>query len=200
MARTARPSLLSNFHVLAGPGVGLGDPIAQPGPLDDADEDGARVGVLRRRHLSLAGDGALCSIEGRGIDERILGLEVAPRRPAIAERQDKVVKSGRTTGITHGVVTRSEVIATVSYPQGERGIGGFEIEANPDLAPAPGGIVEKGDSGSLWLIDAAAPEGDIAVGIQVSGVEDPAEQREIAFACHLHSVLAKLAVTLVRAP
>jgi endonuclease G, mitochondrial len=194
------PYLLSNWHVIAGPHSAEGDPIAQPGPLDESDETACRVGHLVRRYLGLAGDGALCSIEGRGFDASIIGLDIVPKRVAVTTLGDAVVKSGRTTGITHGVVIRSNVVATVAYPQGDREVGGFEIQSTPAHPCGPGGISEAGDSGSLWLIDPIPqdPANDIAVGIQVCAAEHPDEQKEIAFACNLHSILEKLGVSLVR--
>ncbi len=191
------PFVLSNWHVLAGPGSAPGDPVAQPGPLDDSDDVADVLGRLERRHLSLAGDAAIATIEGRGFDGRIIGLDIVPRRPGVAVLNDRVIKSGRTTGVTRALVARSNVVVTVSYPQGDRDIGGFEIEADPQNPPGPGGITEEGDSGSLWLIDAPPPDHDIAVGLQVCGAEHPDEQKEIAFACNIHSVLARLGVSLV---
>jgi len=195
------PYLLSNWHVLAGPRSSYGDPVFQPGSIDDSDESVCVVGQLVRRHLSLAGDGAICSIQGRAFNPSILGLDVVPQRSAVAVLDDLVVKSGRTTGVTHGVIVRSHVVATLSYPQGDRDIGGFEIQRNAAYPSGPGGICEQGDSGSLWMVDAQPPFPgvDTAVGLQVCAAEHPDEQKEIALACNLHSILDKLKVSLVPA-
>ncbi|MFV3038102.1 hypothetical protein ACNI5A_33755, partial [Klebsiella pneumoniae] len=70
------------------------------------------------------------------------------------ELGDPVVKSGRTTGITHGIVQRIDVMVKLDYdvPEGPQAIGGFEIGPNPDH-PAPDGEISMGgDSGSAWLI------------------------------------------------
>ncbi|MDX2132197.1 MAG: hypothetical protein SFY69_09100 [Planctomycetota bacterium] len=194
------PHLLSNWHVLAGPGISPGQDICQPGVLDSADEHGNRVGSLVRRHLSLAGDGAICSIEGRTFDDRILELDVVPRRLHVPEIGDPVVKCGRTTGVTRALVSRVNVVAVVSYPQGDRNISGFEVVSNPAHPPGVQGIAEGGDSGSMWMIDAIAPDDDIAVGLQVCGRDGPLESGDSAIACYLGPLLDRLGVTLRPGP
>jgi endonuclease G len=186
---------LSCWHVLAGPGIDLGQMISQPGPVDDADEIGNRIGLLVRRHLSLAGDAAVCTVERRGADASILGLERAitrAREPVLGER---VAKSGRTTGVTCGVVSRIDVIGVVSYPQGDRNIGGFEVAADPGSPPADGLLTEKGDSGAIWAVNAGGPESDVGLGMQVCGT-DNAQDGSFALACHLTAVLDRLQVQL----
>ena len=61
-------------------------------------------------------------------------------------------KSGRTTGVTRGVVTRVSTITRLDYGNGiSEDVGGFEIGPDPD-PPAPSNEISKGgDSGSAWL-------------------------------------------------
>ena len=95
-----------------------------------------------RSHLGLAGDCAIASIEDRGFDERIVGLDVIPeRRIGKVELRDRVAKSGRTTGVTRGIVTRTGVTSNIPYRGvGMREIGGFEIRPDPEHLPSDGEV------------------------------------------------------------
>lgn len=196
-ALNGTPYVLSNWHVLQGPDGALGDSIVQPGPFDDSNVAANVMGQLVRSHLGVAGDCALGSIVGRGLDDRILELDVVPARIARASLGDAVVKSGRTTGVTHGVVTRIGVVVKIDYggTVGTRQIGGFEIGVNPDKPPADGEISMGGDSGSLWLVDTGGADRDVAVGLHFAGETDPHPEAEHAVACAIHSVLRKLRVS-----
>ena len=195
---TGAPFILSNWHVLQGIDGKTGDDIVQPGLHDDDDPENNRVGRLVRSHLGLAGDCAVASIENRGFAEEVLELNVVPTRVAKVSLGDKVVKSGRTTGVTFGVVTRVGVTADILYDGvGRRKIGCFEIRPDPATPPDNGEISQSGDSGSLWLIAEDESTTDIAVGLHVAGEVNPAPSAEHALACNIHSVLKKLNVSLV---
>lgn len=195
------PYILSNWHVLHGSNGEIGDPIVQPGPLDDnSGVSRNRVGTLVRSHLGLAGDCAISTISGRDANPTILDLDVTPVRVAKAELGDRVVKSGRTTAVTHGIVTRVAVTSRIDYQGtvGVQSIGGFEIEPDPDL-PAPNDEISMGgDSGSFWLTkDPKTGEVlDVVVGLHFAG-EGRSNPREHALACNMHSVLRKLRVSIV---
>ena len=103
---TGTPYVLSNWHVLNGPTGQIGDGIVQPGPFDDNRVQLNHLGTLVRSHLGTAGDCAISSLEGRGFKPEILELNVRLEELGEPELGDKVIKSGRTTGVTHGVVTR----------------------------------------------------------------------------------------------
>jgi endonuclease G len=100
------PYILSNWHVLHGPNGSIGDDIVQPGPHDDNRVNMNRLGKLVRSHLGAAGDCAIATIEERAFKLNILELNVPIEQIGEAEMDDKVIKSGRTTGVTHGIVTR----------------------------------------------------------------------------------------------
>lgn len=194
---TGKPYILSNWHVLHGPGGQIGDAVVQPGPYDDPDFQRNVVGRLERAHLGLAGDCAVASIEGRAFSPEILGLSATPSRAARVSLGDRVVKSGRTTGVTRGVVARVGVTVNIDYGGGVgvQQIGGFEIRPDPNGPPLPDGEISKpGDSGSAWMID--GNEKDIIVGLHFAGENDPDPAEEHALACNIYSVLEKLDITL----
>lgn len=194
------PFLLSNWHVfqmMADDSEGaIHDEIVQPGPFDDNRISENVVGRLVRSHLGFAGDCAVASIEGRGFRPDVLGLKTIPKRVGRAELGDVVVKSGRTTEVTRGVVTRIEVQTKMNYGSREEIIGGFEIGPLPKSNPTSE-ISLGGDSGSAWLaVDPKTGQPtDVMLGLHFAG-EASDEQQEFAMACAAHSVLEKLDVTL----
>jgi endonuclease G len=191
------PLILSNWHVLHGPAGALGDVVVQPGPHDDNRIGRNRLGQLRRSHLGVAGDCAVATIEDRRFEAAILGLGVAPEQLGDPELDDKVVKSGRTTGVTHGVVRRIDTIAKISYDSaGVHAIGCFEIGPDPANLPADGEISKGGDSGAVWMFKAAnGRAGTVLAGLHFGG-EMGSSTDEHALACLPQSVFEKLEITL----
>lgn len=201
---TGEPLLLSNWHVLHGPEGSIGDPIVQPGPYDDPVIDGNGCGSLLRSFLGMAGDCAVARIEGRSWEQTVLELERTPRRMADPELDDHVVKSGRTTGVTYGVVSRMDVVVKINYggDVGVQEVGGFEIRPNPTKPSANGEISQGGDSGSAWMVDVEPndPNADIMLGLHFAGEVDPDPSAEHAVACKITSVAEKLKIRLAPAP
>jgi endonuclease G len=131
------PYVLSNWHVLHGRDGAIGDDIVQPGPHDDNRVQLNRLGRLVRSHLGIARDCAVASIEDRDFDPTTTELGVVPEQLGEPELDDRVVKSGRTTGVTHGIVRRVDTIAQINYggAVGVQNIGCFEIGPDPDRRP-----------------------------------------------------------------
>jgi endonuclease G len=197
-ALNGTPYVLSNWHVLQGPfGGTIGDTVVQPGTYDDSNIGSNALGRLIRSHLGLAGDCAVASINGRGIDANVLELNVTPRRVAKANVGDEVVKSSRTTGVTHGIVNRVGVVFNIDYggDVGVRQVGGFEIRPNPSKPPPSGQISDEGDSGGLWMVDTAGADKDVALGLHFGEQDDPTTGEERAIACNIHSVFEKLQIS-----
>lgn len=193
---TGSPCMLSNWHVLHGGDGEIGDDVVQPGPFDDAHVEGNRAGVLIRSHLGNAGDCAIARIEDRDFDHTIFDLGVIPEQIGRVELGDRVIKSGRTTDVTRGIVRRIDVIARISYEVGERDIGCFEIGPE-EGAPPDFEVSMGGDSGSAWMI--ARNDGrasDVFVGLHFAG-EGAGNPDEHALACYAHSVFKKLNIDLV---
>jgi endonuclease G len=187
--------MLSNWHVLDGNGGEIGDAIVQPGPFDDNTTDGNACGALTRSFLGLAGDCAIATVSGRVAKPEILGLDVAVRRIGDPELGDRVVKSGRTTALTYGLVTRVHTITKINYgATGEEQIGGFEIGPD-DKHPADNGEISmNGDSGSAWMAVAAGGGAeDMMLGLHFAG--ETVEPAEYALACYASSVFTKLEIS-----
>lgn len=191
------PLILSNWHVLHGGTGRVGDDIVQPGPFDDNNIARNKVGHLLRSHLGLAGDCAVSTIENRkvALDQLELGVAIdSIGKPALG---DLVVKSGRTTGVTYGLVSRIEGLFKLNYDGlGERTIGGFEIEPAPAY-PAPGNEISKGgDSGSAWLgVEPRSGKiGTTMLGLHFAGSVKDSGASEFGIACYAHSVFQKLSI------
>lgn len=187
--------ILSNWHVLHGDEGNLGDPIAQPGPYDDNRIDDNVCGKLVRSFLGLAGDCAIASIDGRAASEEILELVVPVRQIGDPELGDKVVKSGRTTNVTYGVVTRVHTISKLTYGKaGEHEIGSFEIGPDPERPSENGEVSMGGDSGSAWMaVAAGGGASDMMLGLHFAG--ETVEPAEFALACYSSSVFEKLEIS-----
>jgi endonuclease G, mitochondrial len=189
---TGAPCILSNWHVLHGDTGAIGDTVVQPGPFDNNNVAGNGCGKLLRSHLGNAGDCALARIDQRRYDREIMELGVTPARLARVSLGDELVKSGRTTGVTYGIVRRTDVVAKIDYgAQGEVPIGGFEIGISPTRPPHDGEISQGGDSGSFWMIVRRGRATDIFGGLHFAG-ETGDNADEHALACYPSSVQKKL--------
>ncbi len=192
------PYVLSNWHVLHGSDGMIGDKIVQPGPFDNNNLDKNYLGKLLRSHLGSAGDCAVCSIEGRKINPSVLSLNVTPNELGEPELGDKVTKSGRTTSVTHGVVSRIHILVQIDYGgnTGEMQIGCFEIKPDPKQLPNNGEISDGGDSGSIWLFKSNNNKATgVMAGLHFAG-ESSNIDPEHALACYPKSVFEKLDISL----
>lgn len=190
------PYLLSNWHVFHGDDGQVGDPIVQPGPYDDNRTESNICGQLVRSYLGVAGDCAISSVEGRQYKEEILDLNVKVNKICEPELNDRLVKSGRTTGVTYGVVKRVHCLTKIHYGNntGYKEIGSFELGIDPDHVPADGEISMGGDSGSVWMVADKAKATDIMAGLHFAG-ESSSADIEHALACYPKSVFEKLGIT-----
>ncbi|MBL8187328.1 MAG: DNA/RNA non-specific endonuclease [Acidobacteria bacterium] len=191
------PYVLSNWHVLNGPEGQIGDDVVQPGPFDDNRTAQNRLGKLVRSHLGAAGDCAIASIEDRRFEPEILDLAVKVESIGEPELDDKVIKSGRTTAVTHGIVSRIHTMTRIDYggSVGEKAIGGFEIEVDPANPPSNGEVSMGGDSGSVWLFKTnQGKPGKVMAGLHFAG-EGAGNPHEHAIACYAKSVFDKLEIS-----
>ena len=187
------PYILANWHVLHGPAGRIGDPIVQPGRHDDNRVDRNRVGQLVRSHLGVAGDCALATVSERRLAAEILELGQPVRRLGEPELADRVVKSGRTTGISRGLVQRVHVVARIDYGDaGEQDIGCFEIGPDPQGPVEDSELSRGGDSGAAWLLVQPDQPTDMLLGLHFAG--EVGEEAEHALACYASSVFEKLGV------
>jgi endonuclease G len=186
--------ILSNWHVLQGANGKIGDSIVQPGAHDDNRVERNIVGKLVRSHLGVAGDCAIASIDNRKLAPEIFDLNVSVSRIGEPELGDCVVKSGRTTDVTYGIVQRIHVTVRIDYDgAGSKEIGCFEIGPDPKHPAANEEISMGGDSGSAWLFVDGDEITDMMLGLHFAG--EVGEQPEHALACYAESVFKKLNIS-----
>ncbi|MHA1600241.1 MAG: hypothetical protein ACTSW2_05400 [Alphaproteobacteria bacterium] len=190
---TGAPCILSNWHVLAGSVFAqAGDAILQPGRFDGGRRATDTIAHLERMYLGRRGDAAIAVLNDERQVSRIQrDTTVDVHTTRRAGLGDTVAKSGRSTGVTTGVVDGMGRYR-ITYSVGTHEIEGFLIRASADGNPDNIEISGAGDSGSLWY-DPATQEG---LGLHFAGESDPAPSAEYALACHLDAVLDELNVSL----
>lgn len=178
--------ILSNWHVLVAEwGARPGLRILQPGRLDGGTGADA-VASLTRDAMAANLDAAVATLEGgRGLTTSQLGVGEV-RGAARAELGMELVKSGRRTGVTYGVVRGVEGIARMSYGSVARVIQNV-VTIEPRLAAEE--VSAAGDSGSWWLERATLR----AVGLHFAGSDLP----ETGLALDMPAVLDQLGVDVV---
>lgn len=128
---TGEPLGLSNWHVFVTAVGGKGDEIYQPAQ----NNPGNSIGLVKERNIDL--DCAVCTLTRPWVSDILeLNLSIAGiKEPRI---DMSVVKSGRSTGVTYGIVS---------------GEGTDDVTIKPDVnQPAPGEKISMpGDSGSVWI-------------------------------------------------
>lgn len=188
---TAVPMILSNWHVLAGASAAVaGESIVQPGSIDGGTQT---VATLTRMRLDSSMDAAVATLNGaRGHSRDILGLGTITGTDT-ATLGMLVVKSGRTTGITRGVVDGVSLSTSINY--GDPGVVSFsnQIRIVP-RAPWPAvdyEVSRGGDSGSVWLNEA----NNRAIGLHFAGETDPAPASENAICSPIGPIATALNFT-----
>lgn len=183
---TGEQMILSNWHVLSNSWFPMRrHSIYQPGRPDNG-ADAEPVATFSRDAMASNLDAAVATLNGRrqAIND-ILDLGPVPG-VAPAELGMAVVKSGRRTGVTRGVVTAVEGTARISYGSLARVIRHVvTIEPRHPLDE----ISAPGDSGSWWL-DSASRN---AIGLHFAGSNLP----ERGLAVDMVKVLDALGVDLL---
>ncbi len=197
-AHTGEAGILSNWHVLDGD-TGRTE-ILQPGYVDGGAVPGDVVASLKRSVIGgkASLDAAFATLTSTGSQrswQRVpLGLQRAPTRAIAPLLGQRLIKSGRTTGVTRGVVTAVNQYSRINYG-GSRGtvaIRSFEIESHHGRRTAEE-VSEGGDSGSVWVLES---DQRFAVGLHFGGESAGIPNLEFALVCPIAQVLAALNVRL----
>jgi hypothetical protein len=183
---TGQPMVLSNWHVLASLWSASQDlPIYQPGRWDGGNVT-HEIACLAHGALEKNIDAAVAALTGaRAVvnDQLGLGPVTGVATPQLGMR---VIKSGRGTGITRGIITGLAGRQMVPY-----GVATHMIRHIVHIAQTPEGgpVSAPGDSGSWWLEESTRR----AVALHFAGNDDP----EYALAIAMPEVLAALDVDLI---
>ncbi|MFQ3683142.1 hypothetical protein [Roseiflexus sp.] len=183
---TGELMILSNWHVLAAERwVASGLPVCQPGRLDGGMPYDV-VATMTRHSMRQNIDAAVATLTG---DRTLINdqLDIGPVSGVALPRLGmRVIKSGRTTRVTEGIVTGVEGQARLWYGSMQR-----TIQHVMTIVPVPGKheVSAGGDSGSWWL-DA---ETHAAIGLHFAGSDAP----EQALAIDMQAVLDALNIDIV---
>jgi hypothetical protein len=201
--------VLSNNHVLARTNVTApGEGIIQPGLIDQhpacaqnmADivanlSDFAVIGFKVEKPIPLNEiDAAIAQVVSGAVEPNGAILDVGLISPETAEAVlgQAVKKSGRTTGLTTGVIQDIDVTVDVAYTK-ECGMGGTQIARFINqIVIGPAGFCAGGDSGSLIVEDVAS--NPRAIGLLFAG------SSKTTVANPINAVLSAFGVTMVGVP
>lgn len=198
--QTGQPYALGNWHVLHRRSQREpNEPIYQPGLQDFPVGQNNKIGILADSYIGFWGDCAIASIDPhlRGYRTVIAGLSVSPKKTERVRFWDRVIKSGKESAVTNGIVNRPFTIARIVQNGVIHLVLGFEIRIDPLHKPPGGEISVEGDSGACWMLaDANGSSTETMVGMNMTG-ELTDRQKEYAIACHIDFVLKKLNVSLI---
>lgn len=199
--------ILSNTHVFAGdstPGgngsvSGVGDNINQPGLIDVGCQNIPSDYVANLSEWAPLGSGAnvdaaIAQVQPGAVDATgaILGIGTISSAPVGAAVNQKVKKSGRTTGLTRSSVSGLNATINVGYSNECAG-SSFTAQFTGQIVIANRGsrFLAGGDSGSLMVEDAAT--NPRPVGLLYAG------SSSVAIANPIQDVLNHFGVTMVGA-
>ncbi len=185
------PQILSNWHVLAGSTDAIaGEEIWQPGRIDGGNPS-RTVARLNRFRLDRDMDAAIAKLTGARPHVRdIIGLKpvAGMETPQLGMQ---VVKSGRTTGNTEGLIDGVSLSTAINY-RAPTGIVQFRdqihIVPRPPWPAVDSEVSMGGDSGSVWINEAT----DKAVGLHFAGETDSSPTSENAIANPIEKVAGEL--------
>jgi hypothetical protein len=181
---TGKQMILSNWHVLAGSSrAPAGLRIYQPGYGDGGDSR-STIARLKRHAMEQYIDAAVAELNDQRptINDQLgIGSVSGVETPALGMR---VIKSGRTSAVTRGIITGIGGVSTIQY-----GRFPHQIRHIVHIATADGDEVSAGgDSGSWWLEESTRR----AIGLHFAGSNNP----EYGLALEMAQVLQALKVDL----
>ncbi len=183
---TNQKMMLSNFHVMSVDNSwSVGDTLAQPARNDGGNCPTDVVGSLQRATLNSSVDAAVATINGRPFSCEIQDIgEVKGKANAVEDAP--VRKRGRTTELTYGKITSTNLSVNVDYDS--LGVitltNQIRIEVDPAQSAAFG---LSGDSGSV-VVD----QNDKVVGLYFAGNGSGS----IGIANHIQDVLDEMDVEI----
>lgn len=189
------PHILTNFHVVVPSGYSsLNEYMMQPSGVDGGSLVADRIGTIIDHSIGTDGDFAIIKID---LNLRQYSQDIFATGDIISnikdpEIGDLVTKSGRTTDVTHGVVSAfgSFGVDYSAWGLGTIYIVGFEVVP---LSDPYENISASGDSGSCVYIT----DSQTAVGILTAG---STSGPEIMLCCYITTAFSKFDLSIETEP
>jgi hypothetical protein len=185
---------LSNNHIYANQNrAGIGDPVIQPGTYDGGESPADSIGTLFDYEPIVFSTGANNVIDAAialSVPELLDnatpsdGYGLPKSTTATVSRGAKVMKYGRTTGQTSGMVKGTNVIVNVQYE------AGYTARFVGQILIGGGNFSAGGDSGSLVVLSARGANDRKPVGLLFAG------GNHFAIANPIDAVLTRFNVTI----
>jgi hypothetical protein len=174
--------ILSNNHVIGMMGkASKGDPISQPGLIDNQCKVPRSVGkfTIAAPITSNVDAGIAELIEGT-MDSggSILGIGTPSAQIVAPAANVKVQKSGRSSGVTHGMIQSYSTDLKVDYSDGCKGAMAKTVPFTNQIVIVgnSGAFSASGDSGSLVLTESKNPVGLLFAGSSTLTVANPIKE------------------------
>jgi hypothetical protein len=172
---SGRALAMSSFHVMCvDTAATVGDPVAQPSRVDGGSCPGSVIGGLWRHALTSSVDAAVADVSPfRAVAFEVVEVGALTGLGTVS-LGDVVLKRGRTTRLTFGLVDSVDLAVKLDYGNG---IGvktlNRQIGVRPDVERSQA-FMGKGDTGSVLLNEARQVVGLLVAGTDAGyGVANP---------------------------
>ena len=185
--------ILSNSHVIADFGTASAQlETVQPGRLDGGAAPSDVVAALTRAvpvdpSAANLADAAIAELNSAEFDVEIPGIGTVSRRAGVPDIGDKVVKRGRTTGLTAGTIRTVNVNIKIRWPDTLVEFTDLVLITTEDPADHFG---KPGDSGSLIV----GSDDNAPLALLMAGGRSGGETR--VYGVPMGTVLSELAVRM----
>ena len=181
-----KPYIVSNSHVIADSGTALiGDEVIQPGSFDGGLAPDDIIGHLSFFVPYKVGepnnvDLAIAEAVPEMMDDRILGLEPGTQilevLPGEPNPNDRVMKSGRTTGLTHGTIVSTDMTLDVLFPQGMLTFEDCLVILGASAGGDSGSAIISSNGDLLGLLFAGDPDHSVFIACKIGNIINALEQ------------------------
>jgi hypothetical protein len=171
--------ILSNNHVIGMMGkAAKGDPVSQPGLIDTQCKPPRTVAKFTlAAPVTSNVDAGIAELVDGTMDPTgsILGIGVPASQLVSPTANMKVLKSGRSSGVTHGAIQSYSTDLKVDYSEGCKGAVANVIPFTDQIVivSESGAFSSSGDSGSLVMTESKQPVGLLFAGSSTLTVANP---------------------------
>ena len=196
-----KPGILSNWHVLAGPGARRNDPILLLGDAGDEFDPRNHIANLKRWMLDRDGDAAFAELlpDQPWLPLQFGGLECIDqtrqaRLGEILNKTTRTAESARARVDGKGLYRLQ--YETRPGLMEYRDIAGLNLIYETDVPTADGTVSSAGDSGAAWISANTGEAVALQIGGQVKSGAAAARPGQGVIACEMAPIFGKLELRL----